>query len=155
MSWQEKLEYIEMDQREYTLDEEDQKVQQVIMKPEPCETDTVILKKTLSCSYPKYSFDEALRKENEKLRLELQRSQANLDMTQCEVIQRLLDVTQSATFVCETEKTASAKSSRSIKQPYTEEKYSFDDNSPKKSVTSRYIRVLQLYFVSEIYIVLY
>ncbi|XP_021714063.1 protein MID1-COMPLEMENTING ACTIVITY 1-like [Chenopodium quinoa] len=133
----EKLEYIEMDQHEYTLDEEDQKVQQVILKPEPCETDTVVLKKTLSCSYPKCSFDEALRKENEKLRMELQRSQANLDMTQCEVIQRLLDVTQTATVVCETEKNASGKSSKKSQPSYADENYSFDDNSPKKNGTSR------------------
>ncbi|KMT09333.1 hypothetical protein BVRB_6g134280 [Beta vulgaris subsp. vulgaris] len=133
----EKLEYIEMDQREYTLDEEDQKVQQVILKPDPCETDTVVLKKTLSCSYPKVSFDEALRKENEKLRLELQRSQTNLDMTQCEVIQRLLDVTQTAAVVCETEKSESVKGNKRAQPPYANEKYSFDGTSPKKNEISR------------------
>ena len=128
-----------MDQREYTLDEEDQKVQQVILKPDPCETDTVVLKKTLSCSYPKCSFDEALRKENEKLRMELQRSQANLDVNQCEVIQRLLDVTQTAAAVCETEKSASVKSSSTTQPSYTDVKYSYDESSPKKSNMSRYI----------------
>lgn len=137
--WQEKLEVIEMDQREYTLDEEDQKVQQVILKPDPCETDTVVLKKTLSCSYPKYSFDEALRKENEKLRMELQRSQANLDVTHCELIQRLLDVTQTAAVVCEKEKSASVKSSSTTQPSYSDEKYSYDESSPKKSNISRYI----------------
>ncbi|CAO2830668.1 unnamed protein product [Amaranthus hypochondriacus] len=133
----EKLEVIEMDQREYTLDEEDQKVQQVILKPDPCETDTVVLKKTLSCSYPKYSFDEALRKENEKLRMELQRSQANLDVTHCELIQRLLDVTQTAAVVCEKEKSASVKSSSTTQPSYSDEKYSYDESSPKKSNISR------------------
>ncbi|XP_019444824.1 PREDICTED: protein MID1-COMPLEMENTING ACTIVITY 1-like isoform X1 [Lupinus angustifolius] len=94
----ERLEVIEMDQREYTLDDEDQRVQTVILKPEPDKDDTAMLKKTLSCSYPNCSFTEALKKENEKLKLELQRSQANLDINQCEVIQRLLDVTEVAAY---------------------------------------------------------
>ena len=128
-----------MDQREYTLDEEDQKVQQVILKPDPCETDAVVLKKTLSCSYPKCTFDEALRKENEKLRMELQLSQANLDVNQCEVIQRLLDVTQTAAVVCETEKNAPVKNLRTTQHSYTDEKYSFDGNYSQKSNISRYI----------------
>jgi len=87
-----------MDQREYTLDDDDQKAQTVIFKPEPDIDDTAVLKKTLSCSYPNCSFTEALKKENEKLKLELQRSQANLDMNQCQVIQRLLDVTEVAAY---------------------------------------------------------
>ncbi|CAI9276438.1 unnamed protein product [Lactuca saligna] len=90
----ERLEYIEMDQREYTLDDEDRKVQDVIMKPDPSHTDTAVLKKTLSCSYPNLPFKEVLQKENEKLHMELQRSQANLDVGQCEVIQHLIEVTQ-------------------------------------------------------------
>ncbi|WVZ13178.1 hypothetical protein V8G54_017708 [Vigna mungo] len=94
----ERLEVIEMDQREYTLDDDDQKAQTVIFKPEPDIDDTAVLKKTLSCSYPNCSFTEALKKENEKLKLELQRSQANLDMNQCQVIQRLLDVTEVAAY---------------------------------------------------------
>ncbi|KAK9678812.1 hypothetical protein RND81_11G234600 [Saponaria officinalis] len=128
----EKLEYIEMDQREYTLDEEDQKVQQVILQPDSCNSDSVVLKKTLSCSYPKCSFDEALRKENEKLRLELQRSQANLDVAQCEVIERLLEVTQTASVFCDAE-----KNSKAVQPAYSDGKHSFDGNSPKKSETFR------------------
>ncbi|KAH9626267.1 hypothetical protein KSS87_014341 [Heliosperma pusillum] len=131
----EKLEYIEMDQREYTLDEEDQKVQQVILQPDPCHNDTVVLKKSLSCSYPKCSFDEALRKENEKLRMELQRSQANLDVAQCEVIERLLEVTQTAAVFCDTEKSLPIKTAKKPTKPPSDEKYSIDGNSPKKSET--------------------
>ncbi|XP_039038583.1 cell number regulator 13-like [Hibiscus syriacus] len=89
----ERLEVIEKDQHEYTLDEEDRRMQDVILKPDPSTNDAMILKKTLSCSYPNMCFNEALRKENEKLRLELQLSQANYDVQQCEVIQRLLHVT--------------------------------------------------------------
>ncbi|XP_076904115.1 protein MID1-COMPLEMENTING ACTIVITY 1-like [Bidens hawaiensis] len=90
----ERLEYIECDQREYTLDDEDRKVQDVIMKPDPSHADTVVLKKTLSCSYPNLPFKEVIKKENEKLHLELQRSQANYDVGQCEVIQHLIEVTE-------------------------------------------------------------
>lgn len=90
----ERLEVIERDQREYTLDDEDQKVQTVILTHEPSKNDAMMLKKTLSCSYPNLCFNEALKKENEKLRMELQRSQTNMDMNQCEVIQRLLEVTE-------------------------------------------------------------
>ncbi|WJX88429.1 Ca(2+)-dependent cysteine protease [Trifolium repens] len=94
----ERLEVIEKDQCEYTFDDEDQKVQTVFLKPEPNKEDTVVLKKTLSCTYPNFSFTEALKKENEKLQLELQHSQANMDINQCEFIQRLLDVTEVAAY---------------------------------------------------------
>ncbi|XP_071702312.1 protein MID1-COMPLEMENTING ACTIVITY 1-like [Rutidosis leptorrhynchoides] len=90
----ERLEYIERDQREYTLDDEDRKVQDVIMKPDPSHNDTVVLKKSLSCSYPNLPFKEVIQKENEKLHLELQRSQANYDVGQCQVIQHLIEVTE-------------------------------------------------------------
>jgi hypothetical protein len=39
-------------------------------------------------------FNEALRKESEKLQVELQRSQSTMDMGSCEVIQHLLGVTK-------------------------------------------------------------
>ncbi|KAL9241411.1 hypothetical protein vseg_015527 [Gypsophila vaccaria] len=133
----ENLEIIELDQHEYTLDEEDQKVQQVILKPDPSNNDTVVLKKSLSCSYPKYSFDQALKKENEKLRMELQRSQANLDVAQCQVIERLLEVTQTATVLCDTEKDSPVNSSKPIQQSSSDEKHAFDGNSLKKSEASR------------------
>ncbi|CAK8562093.1 unnamed protein product [Lathyrus sativus] len=94
----ERLQVIEKDQCEYTFDDEEQKVQTVFLKPEPDKEDTVVLKKTLSCTYPNFSFTEALKKENEKLQLELQCSQANMDINQCEFIQRLLDVTQFAAY---------------------------------------------------------
>lgn len=71
-------------------------MQNAILNPQPSEDDTIILKKSLSCTYPKLPFDTALRKENEKLKLELQRSQAHLDGAQCEVIQQLIEVTENA-----------------------------------------------------------
>ncbi|XP_008242040.1 PREDICTED: protein MID1-COMPLEMENTING ACTIVITY 1 isoform X1 [Prunus mume] len=117
----ERLEDIEKDQREYTLDEEDRKVQDVILKPDPSKNDTVVLKKTLSCSYPNLGFNEALQKENEKLQLELQRSQSIYDVSQCEVIQRLLEVTE----------TVASKSSPEKNNKKTERNYS-DANSEKE-----------------------
>nr|GMC67725.1 protein MID1-COMPLEMENTING ACTIVITY 1-like [Ipomoea batatas] len=98
----ERLEVIEMDQREYTLDDEDRKVQEVILKPDPSLDDAVVLKKTLSFSYPSMPINEALRKENEKLHLELQLSQSNLDVHQCEFIQHILDVTEVVSSLSET-----------------------------------------------------
>ncbi|KAL8151719.1 hypothetical protein V2J09_021527 [Rumex salicifolius] len=134
----ERLEYIEMDQREYTLDEEDRKAQTVILDPDY--SDAAVLKKTLSCSYPQCSFNEALRKENEKLQFELHRSQSNMDINQCEVIQRLLDVTETAAAICKEEKASPVKTSTKTKSQYSDNEYSFEERSSKKSehhITSR------------------
>lgn len=98
------MEYIERDQCEYTLDDEDRRVQDVILKPDP---DATVLKKTLSCSYPNLPFNEAIQKENEKLQLELQRSQACMDVGQCEVIQHLLDFTESVAVTSLSQKNSS------------------------------------------------
>ncbi|GLT82604.1 hypothetical protein SLE2022_009660 [Rubroshorea leprosula] len=116
----ERLEDIEKDQREYTLDDEDRKVQDVIMKPDPSRNDAIILKKTLSCSYPSLCFNEALQKENEKLQLELERSQSNYDVGQCQVIQHLLDVTEAAA------------ANTQYSDANSKNNLSFDDSSPNK-----------------------
>ncbi|PWA75524.1 PLAC8 family protein [Artemisia annua] len=125
----ERLQYIEMDQREYTLDDEDLKVQDVIMKPVPSNTDTDVLKKSISCSYPHLPFNKAIKKESEKLQVELQHSQANLDVGQCEVIQHLIEVTQ-----------AVASKSESVKmQPsYLDVSRSYNENhNDSESAVSR------------------
>ncbi|OMO55773.1 hypothetical protein CCACVL1_27011 [Corchorus capsularis] len=132
----ERLEVIEKDQHEYTLDEEDRRVQDVILKPDPSTDAAAILKKTLSCSYPNMCFNEALQKENEKLQLELQRSQANYDVQQCEVIQRLLDVTEVAAATSVPEKSSSIKGSKKVERNYSdansEKDHSYDESWPKK-----------------------
>ncbi|XVF18060.1 hypothetical protein REPUB_Repub10bG0179100 [Reevesia pubescens] len=132
----ERLEVIDKDQHEYTLDEEDRRVQDVILKPEPSKNDAMILKKTLSCSYPNLGFNEALQKENEKLKLELQRSQANYDVQECEVIQHLLDVTEVAAATSVTDKSSSMKGSKKVERNYSdassEKGHSYDESSPKK-----------------------
>lgn len=115
-----------MDQREYTLDEEDRRVQDVILKPDPSNNDAMVLKKSLSCSYPNLPFCKALQKENEKLQFELQRSQAHLDVSQCEVIQRLIDVTEAAAANALPQKSLSEKGHRELERSYS------DANSDKE-----------------------
>ncbi|GAB2282865.1 Cell number regulator 13 [Dionaea muscipula] len=131
----ERLEHIEMDQHEYTLDEEDEKAQVMILNPEHCVNSAAVLKKTLSCSYPNCSFNVALQKESEKLRLELERSQANLDVGQCEVIRRLIDVTETAAASCEMEKSSSVTVSKNVVSKGIDNEHSFDETYSKKSDT--------------------
>lgn len=129
----ERLEDIEKDQREYTLDDEDRRVQDAIMKPEPSTNDTIILKKTLSCSYPNMEFTEALHKESEKLKLELRRSQANYDVGQCEVIQHLLGVTEVVAANNISGKISPVKESKKGEHKHSDDEYKpYDESSPKK-----------------------
>lgn len=127
----ERLEYIEMDTCEYTLDDDDRKVQNVIMKPEPSKEDTVVLKKSLSCSYPNLPFKDAIKKENKKLQLELQRSQAHLDVGQCEVIQRLIEVTEAVAVNTLAENDSPVKKSKKVDQSCPEPNHA--ENSTKSS----------------------
>ncbi|KAM0945358.1 putative PLAC8 motif-containing protein [Dioscorea sansibarensis] len=118
----ERLEYIERDECEYTLDEEDKRVQDVILDPNPSKNHTMVLKKSLSCNYPNLSLNKALQKENEMLQLELQRSQANMDVGQCEVIQHLLGMTE--TVGCSlSDKDSDLKSSKKIEPEYLDSNY--------------------------------
>lgn len=126
---QERLEYIERDQREYTLDEEDRMAQDAILDRDPSRNHTVVLKKSLSCSYPNLPFDEALQKENEKLQLELQRSQT-LEPGQCEVIQHLIGVTKTVASTL-TEKTSSSKK--------MDPSYSDDHNESNCAFNGKYL----------------
>ena len=133
------------------MDEEDRKIQDVILQPEPLKGDASVLKKTLSCSYPNLPFKEALRKENEKLQLELQRSQANYDVNQCEVIQRLIDVTETVAAHSLPEKASPEKAQKKIERNYSdadsEKEHSSNENYHKRSdsrVTSRSIHVASI-----------
>lgn len=131
----ERLEDIEKDQREYTLDEEDQKMQVAILRREPSKHETMVLKKTLSTSYPNMGFNEALQKEGEKLQLELQRSQAHMDVSQCEVIQRLIDVAEAFSANHLPEEISPKKSSKKVECNYSdhnnEKIHSFNEKSDK------------------------
>lgn len=142
------MEYIERDQREYTLDDEDRKVQDVILKPDPSKNDTMVLKKSISCSYPNLPFDEALQKENEKLQVELQISQANMDASQCEVIQHLIDVTETVASSLP-EKSSSLKNSKKLEPNYsdTTNGHSADDSYVRHSSdTHSSLRFVSVFF---------
>ncbi|KAA8532007.1 hypothetical protein F0562_006851 [Nyssa sinensis] len=140
----ERLEDIEKDQREYTLDDEDMKVQHVILNQEPSENNTMMLKKTLSCSYPNLPFKEAIQKENEKLQLELQRSQATLDVGQCQVIQHLLDVTEAVAANSLPEKGSPMKKSKMEEPNYsnvnTSKEPSYDESHTERSESHSNLR---------------
>lgn len=129
--FRERLEYIERDECLYTLDDEDKKVQDAILDRDPSKNPTTVLKNSLSCSYPNLPFDEALQKENEKLQLELQRSQANMDVGQCEVIEHLIGVTQTAANTLP-EKSAQLKDSKKVEPNYSDaendKRHDFDGN---------------------------
>ncbi|CAN1341995.1 Protein MID1-COMPLEMENTING ACTIVITY 1 [Linum perenne] len=130
-----RLEYIERDQCEYTLDEEDRKVQDLILKSESVKDQSIVLKKTLSCSYPNMCFNEALKKESEKLQMELQRSQSNMDVSQCEVIQHLLEVTEVAAANVVPEKSPPKMVSKKFEPNYSDmnvKEHTFDDSYPRK-----------------------
>jgi MCAfunc domain len=129
---QERLEYIEKDQCEYTFDEEDKKVQDALLNPDEFSHQTAVLTKTLSCSYPNVPLDEALKKEKEKLQMELQRSQSNMDVGQCEVIQHLLGVTDIVA------NTLPEKSNAKQVDPNNDEKYSNHEEYTTKQ-TNTYI----------------
>ncbi|XP_059298741.1 protein MID1-COMPLEMENTING ACTIVITY 1-like isoform X1 [Lycium ferocissimum] len=95
----ERLEAIEGDDREYTLDEEDVEAQRAVLKPDRSKKDANVLEKSLSRQYPDLRFHEALKEEKEKLHLELHQSQANNDPKQCRIIEHLIDVTQNVVSV--------------------------------------------------------
>uniref|UniRef100_A0A2P2KK61 Uncharacterized protein MANES_02G108200 n=1 Tax=Rhizophora mucronata TaxID=61149 RepID=A0A2P2KK61_RHIMU len=134
----ERLENIEMDQHEYTLDEEDREVQDVILMPEPSKDSTMVLKKTLSCSYPNLDFKEALKKENAKLQLELQRSEANYDVDRCKVIQHLIEVTEAVSTSSLPQVSSPKKGSKKLEPNYSdgrEKDDSPDEGYHKKKVS--------------------
>lgn len=88
------VEKIENDKCEYTLDEQDKKVHDTILKPERTRSDTITLSRELSRRYPGMPLNQALRKENAKLRNELQQMQAMMEVDQVEVIEHLIGITE-------------------------------------------------------------
>lgn len=93
-SSQERLDDIEKHQCEYIFEDDDRRIQDVILKPDSTKNDATILEKTLSRSYPNLGLHDALQMENEKLQIELQISQSNMDVGQCQIIERLFDITE-------------------------------------------------------------
>lgn len=98
----------------------------------------IVLKKSISCSYPNLPFDKALRKEHEKLEAELHHSQSNMDMSHCQVIERLLEVTETAAG-----SVAEKNSSHKVSETSVPEKEHFNiEDYPRKLDTSRSSRFI-------------
>eukprot|EP00249_Psilotum_nudum_P022853 c28660_g1_i5 orf=690-1910(+) len=91
-----RLQAIEKDKREYTMDEEEKVVQDTILKSEPTKLDSSVLQKSLSRSYPGLPFNEALQKEKEKLHIELNHMQDSMEFDHVDVIRHLIFITESA-----------------------------------------------------------
>ncbi|KAL3675146.1 hypothetical protein R1sor_025094 [Riccia sorocarpa] len=90
----EKLKAIERDRREYTLDEEEKTIFTTLLKDERTISDSAILQRSLSRSYPGLGLERALQEENEKLRAELQQMRARMELDQCDVIEHLIEITE-------------------------------------------------------------
>lgn len=90
----ERFKAIEEDKRVYTLDDEELKVYETVLKTEVSAKEAHILEKSLSRSYPGLCLDEVLRQEKSKLREELQQVEECMEMDQIDVIHHLIDVTE-------------------------------------------------------------
>lgn len=113
-NYQERLQAIEEDHRDYTLDEEEMEAQNVILKSEHTKEDAGILEKSLSRRYPHLAFNEALEEENEKLHVELQRPQVINDPKQVDVIQHLIEVTENVLNTHPEQNQSTCKGSRFV-----------------------------------------
>ncbi|CAK9199735.1 unnamed protein product [Sphagnum troendelagicum] len=87
------LKAIEKDRKPYTLEDDELKVQESLMKCELSRKDSCRLSRQLSKRYPGLPITEALRTENEMLRNELQIVKARMEVEHCNVIEHLLEVT--------------------------------------------------------------
>ncbi|XP_024530894.1 protein MID1-COMPLEMENTING ACTIVITY 1 [Selaginella moellendorffii] len=88
------LREIQRDQKEYTLDEDELRLQETVLKPDLSVNESRELRRNLSRNYPGLALEEALRKENKKLKKELQKMQSLMEEDQCDVIRRLIDITE-------------------------------------------------------------
>ncbi|KAH9559866.1 hypothetical protein CY35_06G077700 [Sphagnum magellanicum] len=84
---------IEKDRKPYTLEADEVKVQESLLKRDLSRKDSSRLSRQLSKRYPGLPVTEALRTENKMLRKELQIVKARMEVEHCTVIERLLKVT--------------------------------------------------------------
>ncbi|KAH7441994.1 hypothetical protein KP509_03G065900 [Ceratopteris richardii] len=89
-----RLHAIEKDKRVYTLDEEELRVHETVLKPDVTKEDARILQKSLSRSYPGLSLNQVLKEESSRLKIELAKVEENMESEQAEVIHHLIDVTE-------------------------------------------------------------
>jgi hypothetical protein len=90
----ERLRAIENDERVYTLDEKELQVHEAVLKPQVSEKEAKFLERSLSKSYPGMGFSEIIKKEKNKLTTELQQMEECMEMDKVEVIQHLIEVTE-------------------------------------------------------------
>lgn len=135
MLLQERLDCIERDPCDYTMDEEDRKVQDVILNLDPSDEGAMVLSRSLSFSYPNLPLDKALKAETEKLSLELQRPQ---DVSHYDVIWRLLEVTQYMANALK-DKDSRLKNVESVEEPR-----SGDQSIREDDARQRYILILKM-----------
>lgn len=87
------LKVIEKDRKPYTLEADEVKVQESLLKRDLSRKDSSRLSRQLSKRYPGLPVTEALRTENKMLRKELQIVKARMEVEHCNVIEHLLEVT--------------------------------------------------------------
>ncbi|CAK9866082.1 unnamed protein product [Sphagnum jensenii] len=98
----ERLKAIEEDHQLYTMEEDEVKVHETLLNKKPvCELskegDSMRrVSRQLSRRYPGYSIEQILREENTKLQQELQHMRARMELEQCDVIEHLIDFTETA-----------------------------------------------------------
>lgn len=92
----ERLRAITKDKRLYTMDDSEVKMRDTLWKPERTKRDSLRLSKQLSRRYPGVPLNFALREENAKLRKELEHMRARRELGECNVIERLIDFTETA-----------------------------------------------------------
>lgn len=88
------LKAIEKDRKPYTLEVDEVKVQESLLKRDRSKSDSNRLSRQLSKRYPGVPLTEALRNENEMLRQELQRIQACMEHEHALVIEQLIEFTE-------------------------------------------------------------
>jgi len=85
---------IEKDRKPYTLEVDEVKVQESLLKRDLSRSDSSRLSRELSKRYPGLPITQALRNENEMLRQELQRLRACMEDDQARVIEQLIEFTE-------------------------------------------------------------
>jgi hypothetical protein len=85
---------IEKDRKPYTLEVDEVKVQESLLKRDLSRSDSSRLSRELSKRYPGLPITQALRNENEMLRQELQRLRACMEGDQARVIEQLIEFTE-------------------------------------------------------------
>ena len=121
MTLQEKLQAIEKDQQEYTLDEYEKRKQEALLKSDCTLAGSVMLRKSLYRRYLYMAFEESLQTENDKIQMELQWLESHHETEQCDVIKHLIDFTEVVVTV------TSESGELKLNKNYQQDDFHFDD----------------------------